>query len=492
MAGASPASRLRHSCLSVMAGLAGLILAEVALAAPVNLKRLDLANSTCMDGTPAAIYYDENATSSDKWMIMLQGSNLCSNVAADEQIEAATVAQCARWCFANKATPTMPLDLTGRTDDAHPGFGAPDGLCDSLHASSSQWTPMLRKGALFDDDPNDNPGLHDAQKIYVRSCSGDGWMGAATGVPVNDPVSTPLTSFNFHGRLIIEEVVDLLTDPDPTVGIVLADSTIPKITTGDGDLVLFGGESRGAQGTWGTIDHACDRLAAASSDVTCRGVSASYFPGLYKPKWRQDPQTFQPVPTQTFKQWADVRKRRYAFQGIAHSPNCNATFPEALLPLNPVTPYHLNIDDTSREMCYTDLGLLLSVTTPTFVSFNRFDNVGDYDWQAGCDPTASQPLRGGPDCFNNQLAREAGIKAIAGRLPASFVSYFPAANRHLYLLAESCQSDDDACWTDPNCLGLGSSCSTDTLSKADVLEQWLRGNLAGEIFWDIADKYPFD
>ena len=469
---------------------AGLMLTEAALAGPVTLVRQDLATSTCMDGTPAAIYYDENATATDEWMIILQGSNLCSNVAGDEGVEAATVGECARWCFANEATPTMPLDLTGRSDDAVLGFGAPDGFCDLPQASSSNWTPMLRKGALFDDDPIANPGLHDAQKIYVRSCSGDGWMGAETGVQVQGPVSTPLTSFNFHGRLIIEEVIDLLTDPDPTVGITLADGTIPKIASGDGDLVLFGGESRGAQGAWGTLDHACDRLAAAANDVVCRGVTASYFPGLYKPKWREDPQTFQPVPTQTFRQWVDVRKRRYAFQGIAHSPNCRAAF-QAPSPLNPITPYHLDIHDLSREMCYTDLGLLLSITTPTFVSFNRFNNIEDYDWRAGCDPSASQPLQGGPDCFNNQLAREAGIRRIAAELPSSFVSYFAAADRHLYLLDENCPIGDGACWTEPNDLALSSSLAVDTLSKADVLERWLQGDFAGEIFWDIADEYPF-
>lgn len=466
-------------------GLLGLLLVDTALASPVNLTRHDLTGSTCMDGTPAAIYYDENATSSDKWMIILQGSNLCSNVASDEGVEAATVGECTRWCFANEATATMPLDLTGRSDDDQLG------LCDLPQASSSNWTPMLRKGALFDDDSSVNPGLHDAQKIYVRSCSGDGWMGAATGVPVNGPVSTPLTSFNFHGRLIVEEVIDLLTDPDPAVGIVLADGTIPKIATGEGDMVLFGGESRGAQGAWATIDHACNRLTTAANDVTCRGVTASYFPGLYKPKWREDPQTFQPVPTQNFEQWVEVRKRRYAYQNITHSPSCKTAF-QGTSPLSPVAPYHLDIDDTSEDMCYTDLGLLLSVTTPTYVTFNRFDDVGDYNWQAGCDRSVSPPLRGGPDCFNNQLAREAGIRTIADRLPTSFVSYFTAADRHLYLLDEGCQSGDDACWRDQNCLGLASACAIDTLSKADVLEQWLKGSLAGEIFWDVANKYPFD
>ena len=463
-------------------GVTGWLLAGSALAAPVDLIRQDLTDSTCMDGTPAAFYYDENATASDEWIVILQGSNICSNVAGDESVEAATVGECARWCFANEASPTMPLDLTGRTDDGQLGE------CDLPQASSSNWTPMLNKGSLFDDSSSENPAFHDAQKIYVRSCSGDGWMGDITDVDVNGPVATPLSTFNFHGMRIIDEVFDVLIDTGLQVVDENGDEATVQLT--DGDSVLFGGESRGAFGAWANLDRVCGNLTAALPDLRCRGVTASYFPGLYKPKWREDPQTFEPAPTLNFEQWVEVRRDRYRYQGISHPLNCTATF-QGMASLNPITPYHLDADDPSEEMCFTDLGVLLTVETPTFVSFNRFDNVGDYDWKAGCDRAASPPLRGGPDCFNNQLAREAGIRAIARQLPASFVSYFTASDRHLYLIDSDCQDRNDACWTDNNFLVRSSSPVIDILSKADVLEQWLQGDHASEVFWDVANKHPF-
>lgn len=468
-------------------GLIGWLLVGPALADPVDLVRQDLTDSTCMDGTPAGFYYDRNATAADEWIVILQGSNICSNVAGDERVEAATVAECARWCFANEAMGPMPLDPTGRTDDGVIGE------CDLPQASSSNWIPTLTKGSLFDDSSSANPSFFDAQKIYVRSCSGDGWMGDADGVLVNGPVATTLSSFNFHGQRIINEVFEVIA----TTGLELqdpADPDNPKATVTvkltDGDSVLFGGESRGAFGAWANLDRVCGNLTAVLPDLRCRGITASYFPGLYKPKWREDLQTFEPAPTINFEQWVEVRKRRHRYQGVSAPTNCAATF-QGTASLNPVTPYHLDPDDPSAEMCLTDLGILLTLQTPTFVSFNRFDNVGDYDWQAGCDRTVSPPLRGGPDCFNNQLAREAGIRDIASRLPASFVSYFTASDRHLYLIDSDCQDPNGACWTDTNDLALSSSVAVDILSKADVLEQWLQGNHAGEVFWDIADKYPF-
>lgn len=470
------------------AGLVALLFASQALAAPVELVRQDLTDSTCMDGTPAAFYYDRDATADDEWIVILQGSNICANRAGEESVEAATVGECARWCFANEATLTMPLDLTGRTDDGTLG------QCDLPQASSSSWIPTLTKGSLFDDDSTgDNPMFGDAQKIYVRSCSGDGWMGNVSDVPIGRPVSTPLTTFNFHGRRIINEVFDVLAN----TGLEVQDPAQPDndkatitVNLTDGDSVLFGGESRGAFGAWANLDRVCSNLKMVLPDLRCRGITASYFPGLYKPKWREDPQTFEPVQTLNFEQWVQVRKRRHGYQGIDHPDNCAMAF-QGTSSLNPITPYHLDVRDPSEDMCFTDLGILLSLETPTFVSFNRFDNVGDYDWQAGCDRTVSPPFRGGPDCFNNQLAREAGIRAIADRLPASFVSYFTASERHLYLIDSDCPVGNGDCWTETNWLGLSSSNATSTLSKADVLEDWLQGAHAGEVFWDLADRYPF-
>ncbi len=477
----------KRNARTLAAGLTGLLVAGEALAQPVDLVRQDLTDSTCMDGTPAAFYYDDQATADDEWIVILQGSNVCTNRAGEENVEAATVGECARWCFANEATGTMPLDLTGRTDDGVIGE------CDLPQASSSNWIPTLTKGSLFDGSNADNPAFFDAQKIYVRSCSGDGWMGDADDVPVNGPVATSLTTFNFHGRRIIDEVFDVLVN----TGIQVQDPAQPDdpgatitVQMADGDSLLFGGESRGAFGAWANIDRVCENLTDVLPALRCRGVTASYFPGLYKPKWREDPQTFQSVPTQTFEQWVEVRKQRHRYQGISPPENCANTFTGSG-GLNPISPNHLDPDDPSAEMCLTDLGMLLTVETPTFVSFNRFDNVGDYDWRAGCDRTVSPPLRGGPDCFNNQLAREAGIRDIAGRLPASFVSYFTASDRHLYLIDRNCQDRNGACWTDDNDLALSSSVAVDVLSKADVLERWLQGDFAGEIFWDIADKHPF-
>lgn len=476
--------RSRRSTPGLAIGLAGLLLAEAALAAPVDLVRQDLVTSTCMDGTPAAFYYDENATATDKWVVILQGSNLCSNVAADDGVEAVTVGACARWCFANEGKASMQLDLTGAIDDPLTAGGAPDGLCDLPQASSSTWGQTLTKGSLFDGDSMDNPAFHDAQKIFVRSCSGDGWMGDRSDVVVEGPVSTPLDMFNFHGQQIIDEVIDFLQSP----GLTLMDKSVVQMT--DGDQLLFGGESRGAFGAWANIDRVCSDLANVLPNLSCSGISASFFPGKYKPKWREDPKTHQPILTQTFAQWVDVRKKRYQYQGIAHPANCEALFPE-ITPLSPVGPYDLDLDDTSQEMCYTDLGILLSVATPMFVSFNRFNYVDIYQWGAGCDRRDSPPLAGGPECFNNQLAREAGIQAIADRLPASFATYLAASDRHLYLIDQDCQDRNDGCWIDQNCLSLSGMCSTDTRSKADLLRDWLLGSVVDQVFWDIPDNYPF-
>ena len=117
------------------------------------------------------------------------------------------------------------------------------GVCDSRQAGSNGWRDRLNKGELFSEEAVPNPQFHDIQKIFVPSCSGDGWMGSAHAMP--DSNFGPLF---FHGKLIVEDVIDHLT----RVGVdcVPGNSNDPDSVQSEkidaGSEVLFSGESRGA------------------------------------------------------------------------------------------------------------------------------------------------------------------------------------------------------------------------------------------------------
>ncbi|MBX2799228.1 MAG: pectinacetylesterase family protein [Myxococcales bacterium] len=415
-----------------------------------------------MDGTPAAFYYDAAATSSSDWVVILQGSNLCKDVVAGDGTEAGTVEACEHWCFMNQGGGPVTADPTGSTDDSL--AGGTDGLCDHANASSSFWGATATKGGLFDDGAI-NPAFQDAQKIWVRSCSGDGWMGTADTVASSGAVATSLTDLDFQGQLIIDEVFSEL----------MAGATGQTLDADD--RVIFGGESRGAVGAWANLDRVCDDLLTNPGVEGCAGVTASYFGALYKPPLREE--AGLPVQSQTWNQWVDRRALRYAYQGISHPSECTNAYPDAVS-LSPTTSYELDLADTSSQMCYTETGLLLSVTSPLFVSYNRLDYNGVFEWDAGCSA-------GPAECYNNQLAREQGIDTLLAAMPASSGSYVTASDLHLYMVAPSCSDPLGGCWTDANCVQQGSSCAATSTSKAEAFRDWLLG-LHTDVHWDIERK----
>ena len=450
----------RARCLISLLALSTCLVTHATLA--TTLVRADLSGAAnCMDGSPPAFYYDPTVTS-DRWIIVLEGSNLCKGA---DGIEADTAADCQTWCNMDEADPEgMWYDVPQ--------------VCDSKQAGSSKWKQTLNKGELFSDNIDQNPEFHDVQKIFVPSCSGDGWMGNAMATP--DPSFGDLF---FHGRLIIDDVIDHLTQTG--VDCVQGDSADPASQTCEkidvNSDVLFGGESRGAVGTWANVDRVCDHLNTLGVR-SCRGISASFFPGYYKNRLEDDgTQTGVAIPALTWPEWVAISRARYGFQGITHSRSCRSMFNDTFDPaIDPVSDYELDVADRSRDLCYTELGLLMSVQTPMFVSFNRFNAPGSQQWFDGCN-------LGHPYCYNNTIIRDWEMEDIAGWLPSTFSIYLAASSKHLYMVTKDGKCDDGrgGCWHHVNDMKQLDTGVVQAVSKHDVLAEFLLGNVGK--YWDVDD-----
>ncbi len=416
----------------------------------------ELATSTlkgmakCMDGTQPAIYYDAAATSNN-WVIILEGSNLCRGRDGNK---ASTPLHCQTWCNMDK-------------NDREGKHFKQRNFCDYGQASSHRWPKTMPKSALFSSDSGQNLPFADAQKIFIPSCSGDGWMGTGATVTADENFG-PLY---FYGKTIIDEVIDHLIN----TGIhCTGDSECIKIQAGS--KVLFGGESRGASGAWSNIDTVCDKVK--SEQAECFGISASLFPGYYKNRLRDDgTKRGVAIPDTTWAQWIEITKARYAFQGIEITDECKAIFTDSSHPLiNPVNDFELDPNDLSQDLCYTELALLKTLNTPSFISFNRYNDPG-FSWYAGCE-------LGLPYCYNNTVIREQEMEDIASQLPPNFSVYLATAKNHLYMVSadSKCNSPNNGCWYDKNDMLNMQSGATHTLSKYEALIEFVKGN-PGK-YWD--------
>lgn len=167
----------------------------VASAAPVlNLFPTD---AECNDGTKSGFYFRESSgsdPSSSPWVLFLEGGG---------------------WCYDKKSC------------DLRKDF-APDLM------SSKAWKSTLDKSTgIFSQDCSDNPVFCEANHVYLRYCTSDGWSGNATSSDIG---------FSFMGARVIRDVIDRL-DLDPSFAF---DRKTSK--------VLFTGCSAGGRGAMFNAD----------------------------------------------------------------------------------------------------------------------------------------------------------------------------------------------------------------------------------------------
>ena len=156
-------------------------------------------NAICLDGTPAGFYLNRNPSSSN-WVIHLQGGSLCRTPG-----ECQAALQSAR--------------------------GSSNGSACSLPGNDNNGG-YASLGLPTQDDPSLNPTFHTWNRVYVRYCTQDLWLGRR-------PQATNPYGVNHVGHYVVEAVLqDLVTFHG------LADS----------DVVLFGGTSAGAVGAQNHID----------------------------------------------------------------------------------------------------------------------------------------------------------------------------------------------------------------------------------------------
>ncbi len=157
------------------------------------------SGALCNDGTPGGFYIEQN-TSSNDWVIHLQGGYWCYDHAS---------------CLARQSSSPA---MTG----------------------SGTWSPTIGLGGLFSTNATVNPVFATANKVMVGYCSSDSWIGAGM------PNSTSL-GWYFQGLAIIQELVNVLSDDQYGL-------------TRPGSRVMYTGCSAGGQGVVLTVDRFRDML----------------------------------------------------------------------------------------------------------------------------------------------------------------------------------------------------------------------------------------
>ena len=182
-----------------------------------EMVRYDVVNAknrsaTCMDGTPATYYVQRNYDST-QWIIFFQGGSLCTGVQ-----ECATV--------------FLPSSL---------GSSANHGCTLSSSIGRS----------VIDSDPVRNPKYHSWNKVFVRYCTGDLFLGTAKSVG---------GMLSLTGHYIVNEVFEDLLDYHDL---------------GAATDLLVGGVSAGAVGAMHHLDDIADmvRTRAGGQVVRVRGYS---------------------------------------------------------------------------------------------------------------------------------------------------------------------------------------------------------------------------
>lgn len=220
------------------------------LAAGTDLQRVDIdlaafPDARCNDGTAGTFYFRPATTSqgASRWVIQLQGGGGCGSPDG-----------CARrWCSVDT---NFGMTQMSATLAPAGGIGA-DGI--------------LYRGAA-----HANP-IADANQVFVRYCSSDGWAGSTGPLEVDavHPVSAEPIRYriDFRGRDILDAVIATLRQDG---------ASVPAYTLGGGSVVLadldtannvlLAGASAGGAGAIQNVDRLATMLRATN---TCGGVDCS-------------------------------------------------------------------------------------------------------------------------------------------------------------------------------------------------------------------------
>jgi len=186
-----------------------LFCAVTSLILPLKVELTDYPHARCNDGS-TAVYYFKAGSDPYLWLVNLQGGGWCWNDLS-----------CAYRC--------QRLALGG--------------YCGS-NSVEGGFLDQLEVGGIF-EEREDNP-MKDANKVFVKYCSSDAWMGRAESGPLNKV---------FKGSYIVEAVFeDLVSRFD-----LGADKIQPT-------TVVFGGQSAGGRGAMVNLDH-IHNLYASNSDL---------------------------------------------------------------------------------------------------------------------------------------------------------------------------------------------------------------------------------
>mmetsp|Transcript_13922 Transcript_13922/g.22197 ORF Transcript_13922/g.22197 Transcript_13922/m.22197 type:complete len:427 (-) Transcript_13922:95-1375(-) len=168
--------------------------------------RLNYIDESCNDGSKAGFYFRPSANSkAGLWVVFLEGGG---------------------WCYDKESCATR--------------FASASGLMSSKNWES---TKQESKGILS-QDCGVNPGFCEANHVYVRYCSSDGWSG--------DRVEKSDIGFSFRGARIVDELITTLTT-NASFGPM--DPLEAK--------VLFTGCSAGGRGAMFNMDRVKSRLPNA-------------------------------------------------------------------------------------------------------------------------------------------------------------------------------------------------------------------------------------
>jgi hypothetical protein len=227
-----------------------------------DLQRVDLdlaafPNARCNDGTPGTFYFRPaaSAAGSRRWVIQLQGGGNCNSPDG-----------CARrWCSVE-----TNFGMTQMTSTLAPatGIGA-DGI---LYRGSAVTNPLA-----------------DANHVYVRYCSSDGWAGTTGPLDVDavHPVSGDPIRYriDFRGRDIVDAVIATLRRDG---------GSVPAYTLGGGssvladlDLasdVLLAGASAGGAGAIQNADRVTATLRANNTCVDCTLQVSTLIDSIFGPR----------------------------------------------------------------------------------------------------------------------------------------------------------------------------------------------------------------
>mmetsp|Transcript_6608 Transcript_6608/g.12456 ORF Transcript_6608/g.12456 Transcript_6608/m.12456 type:complete len:379 (-) Transcript_6608:32-1168(-) len=190
------------------AEFACLVLASVALPSRgqdpyFDLVRLEGAH--CNDGTPAGIYVRPSAgneSSREPWVFFLEGGG---------------------WCYSLSTCESRFFKDDGRM-------------------SSGFWEEVLEiDDGIFSQDCNENPTWCNANHVYFRYCSSDGWIGTAANTDLG---------YSFEGSIIIDTAIEKL---------ISGTATMPQLDP-NSSKVLLTGCSAGGRGAMFNLDRVVETL----------------------------------------------------------------------------------------------------------------------------------------------------------------------------------------------------------------------------------------